>query len=136
MADSAAFMALRAAASTPAPFTRRCISIIGVPTSPSRANRYRDTLHDSSVVMASRVHAIVDGEITTNQVRAHCRVLAGKHLCLADSVCLVFAIIDAHHAGVASGTGVSFVQRVRPAAASAETCIKKRLLAVKRQVPP
>lgn len=87
---------------------------------PPRANGDREALEHPAVVMAGRVHAIVDGEVAADHVRAHGGVLLGQLLGFADGVGLVFAVVDAHDAGVAIGTRVGFVERVRPAATAAE----------------
>ncbi|KAL1969551.1 hypothetical protein VTN77DRAFT_8989 [Rasamsonia byssochlamydoides] len=106
---------------------RRRRSSIGVVTNittglcPPRANSDGDPLQHPAVVMASRVHAIVDREVAADQVRAHGGVFLRHLLRLADGVGLVFAVVDAHDAGVPCGTRVGFVERVWPAATAAET---------------
>lgn len=96
---------------------------------PPRANGNRDPLH---ALALAHVHAIVDGEIAADQVRAHGGVLAGQQLRGAQRVCLVFAVVHPYGAGVAvdfgvvavggGGVGVGDVEGVGPVAAFAEAC--------------
>lgn len=97
-------MAFWATPTAPAFATRRGISIVKIAALAARTNSHRDPLHDTPVVMARRIHAVVDGEVSTNQVRPHGRILTGKGLGFADGICLVFAIVDAHNAGVSACT--------------------------------
>lgn len=59
------------------------------------------------MVMTSGIHAIVDGEVAADEVRAHGGVFAGQGLGFVDYVGLVFAVVDADYAGVA-GVGNGF----------------------------
>lgn len=61
-------MAFRAASTTAAPSAGRGVRVIGggIPTPATCPNRYRDSLDDSTVVVTSRVHAIVDGEVAAD----------------------------------------------------------------------
>jgi hypothetical protein len=115
-------MALWAAPTASALSARRGISIVKVAALPARTNGHRDALYDTPVVMARRIHAVVDGEVPTNQVRTHGRILTGKGLGFAYGIRLIFAVVDAHNAGVPACSCVRFVQRFWPAAASTKTC--------------
>lgn len=53
------------------------------------------------MVMAGRVHAVVDGEIAANEIGAHRCVLLGQSLRFVDGVSLIFAVIDANDTSVA-----------------------------------
>ncbi|KAG2027151.1 hypothetical protein GB937_000889 [Aspergillus fischeri] len=99
-------MAFWATPTAPALSTRRGISIVKIAALPARTNSHRDPLYDTPVVMARRIHAVVDGEVPTNQVRPHGRILTGKGLGFAYGICLVFAVVDAHNAGVSACTCV------------------------------
>ncbi|RLL94274.1 hypothetical protein CFD26_103533 [Aspergillus turcosus] len=81
---------------------RRGISIVEVAALPARTNGHWDALYDTPVVMASRIHAVVDGKVPTNQVRTHGRILTGKGLGFAYGIRLVFAVVNAHNAGVSA----------------------------------
>lgn len=69
-----------------------------------------------------RVHAVVDGEIAADQVRAHGGVFAGLRLGRTDCVGDVFAVVDADDACVAFWGAVGFVGWFGPVAAAAEAC--------------
>lgn len=98
--DPASLIALRAAPTAPTPATRRRVRVIRVPVSSTGSDRNRYSLHDAPMVVTSRVHSVVDGEVTADQVRTHSRILAGQRLCLANDIRLVFAVIDAHNTRV------------------------------------
>jgi hypothetical protein len=122
-AHSASLIALRATAAAPTPSTTGgSIRIVAIASLSPLANGDWDALQDSAVVMASRVHSVVEGEISAYQIRAHSSVLLSHFLRVADGVRLIFAIVDAHNTGVACRRRVGFVQGIRPAATAAETC--------------
>lgn len=52
------------------------------------------------MVMPRRVHAVVDGEIAADQVRAHGGVFAGYRRRGTGCVRLVLAVVDPHDAAV------------------------------------
>lgn len=66
-------------------------------------NGDRHTLQYSTVLMTGGIHAVVDGEISTNQVRAHGSIFTRYFLGLADRVGLVFAVVHTDDAGEARG---------------------------------
>jgi hypothetical protein len=72
---------LRTTPTTPATPTaaKRRIRVIITAGLASRADGNGDSLHDTAMVMTSRVHTVVDGEITANQVRAHSGALASEY---------------------------------------------------------
>jgi hypothetical protein len=127
--EPAPFMAFWATPTAPALSTRRGISIVKIAVLPARTNSHRDPLYDTPVVMARRIHAVVDGEVPTDQVRPHGRILTGKGLGFAHGICLVFAVVDTHNAGVSACTCVGLVLRFWPAAASTKTCFEWLLAA-------
>ena len=113
-----------ATTAVPAITTARAVgSIVGVAAAPAFANRHGDALDNAAVVVAGGIHAIIDGEVSANQVRAHGSVFARQRLVLADGVCLVFPVIHAHDAREARGRPKGLVKRLRPTAASAKTCL-------------
>jgi hypothetical protein len=122
-------MAFRATPTASALPARRGIRIVNVAALPARTNGHRDPLYDPTVVMARWIHAVVDGEVPTNQVRPHGRILTGKGLGFVHRICLVFAVVDAHNAGVSACTFVGLVQRFWPAAASTKACFSWLLAA-------
>jgi hypothetical protein len=127
-ANTTIFIAFWATTTAPASPTGGRIGVIAVSTPPSSANGNGNTLDYSSMVMANRIHSVVNRKVTTDEIRAHRGVLTGKCLCLADDISLVFAVINAHHASVASWTRVGLVVWVRPATPSAETYMDKLLV--------
>lgn len=127
---------LRTTSAVRLPSTPITITMTMVPTLlPPRANSNRDPLH---ALALAHVHAIVDGEIAADQVRAHSGVLAGQQLRGAQRVGLVFAVVHPYGAGVAVDFGVVIVtiggggggsdvrvgdvEGVGPVAAFAEAC--------------
>lgn len=52
------------------------------------------------MVMAGRVHAVVDGEVSADQISSHGGLFAGEEFGLADFIGLVLAVIDPDDAGV------------------------------------
>lgn len=64
------------------------------------ANGDRQALDDGAVALApaSRVHAIVDGEVAADEVGMHGGILARQRLRRVQSVRLVFAVVHAHAA--------------------------------------
>jgi hypothetical protein len=119
--QSTPLMTLRAAPTTATTSTRRGIALIAVARSPPRANRNGDTLHNSAMVMASRIHPIIDREVAADQVRAHRCVLACHDFVFADRVGLVFAVVDADHRCEPGCATECIVVRLRPTPALAET---------------
>ncbi|RHZ44718.1 uncharacterized protein CDV56_102760 [Aspergillus thermomutatus] len=79
-------MAFWAAPTAPALSARRGISIVDVAALPARTNGHRDPLYDAPVVMARRIHAVVDGEVPTNQIRPHGCILTGKEVLASGGV--------------------------------------------------
>lgn len=75
--------------------------VIGVGTASAGADRHRKPLHHRSVLMTSRVHAIVGGEIQADHVSSHSRIFASQAVGFIQGVCLVFTVIDTHRASVA-----------------------------------
>lgn len=67
---------------------------------PPRPNGHRNPLH---ALALSHIHAVVDGEVAADQVRAHGGILAGQQLGGTDGVGLIFAVVNADGAGVAHG---------------------------------
>ncbi|CRG92282.1 hypothetical protein PISL3812_09339 [Talaromyces islandicus] len=61
-------MTLRAAPTTPTASTRRGIALVRVTGAPPRANRHGDPLHHAAMVMASRIHSIIDREVAADQI--------------------------------------------------------------------
>lgn len=53
------------------------------------------------MLMASRIHAIIGGEIQTDHVSSHSRVFASQAVGFVEGVGLVLAVVDPHRAGVA-----------------------------------
>ena len=100
--------------------TTRNISIIIATRLPPRPNSNRYPLNHAAMVMSSRIHAVVDGEVAADQVRTHSGVLAGQSLRRADRVRLIFSIIDTDDAAVAFWSGAGFVRWILPAATAAE----------------
>jgi len=94
---SAAVVASRAAPAT----ATTAAPLIGVGAASAGADRHRKPLHHRSVLMASRVHAIIGGEIQTDHVSSHSRVFASQAVGFVEGVRLVFAVIDPHGACVA-----------------------------------
>ena len=92
------FITLRVAFSTPT--TRVTGRIVRVIAPPARTDSHRDTLYHASVVVTSGVHAVVDGEVAADQVRAHCSIFLGQGLRLVNGVGLILAVIDADNASV------------------------------------
>ena len=60
--------------------TKRGIGVIITTRLASRANGNRDPLHRPAMVVARWNHAVIDGEIAADQVRAHSGALAGEYL--------------------------------------------------------
>lgn len=75
------------------------------------------------MVMPSRVHAVIDGEVAADQVGAHRGTFASECFTTTDSICLVFAIVNANNARVAAGVGKRVVSGLRPVAAAAEAWV-------------
>ncbi|KAL2835142.1 hypothetical protein BDW59DRAFT_4025 [Aspergillus cavernicola] len=119
---SSPLIALRAASTASAPLTRRYVNIVCIAGSSSLANGYRDPLDHSTVFVASRILAIIDGKVATNEVGPHGCILPSKGLGGANNVRLVLTVVDADDAGVPGSAGVGFVKRLWPVTASAETC--------------
>lgn len=116
---------LRATPATPAAPATTTPARIGivVPTRlTARANRDRNPLHDATVVVARGVHAVVDGEIATDEIGAHGGALAGQDLGGTDHVCLIFAVVDADNARIARWGDNGLIRRFWPTAAAAEAC--------------
>lgn len=88
----------------------------------ARANGNGNALHNATVVVTGGVHAVVDGEIAADEVRAHGGALSGQNLRGTDHVCLVLAVVDADHARIARWGYEGFIGRFWPAAAAAEAC--------------
>lgn len=117
------FVAFRAASSTSAPLASRHVDVIEIAGSSPLANGHRDPLGDSTVIVASRVLAIIDGEVATDEVGPHCCVFTSKGLGSANDVRLVLAIVNADDAGVPGCAGVRFVKGLWPVTAPTETYI-------------
>lgn len=122
------FTAFRAAAAAaPAVTTGRSVGpVVDIAAVPAGANRHGDALDNAAMVVAGRVHAVVDGKVPANQVGSHGGVFARQCLGLPDGVGLVFPVIHAHDARVARGSAKWLVKRLRPAATSAETYMTKQ----------
>lgn len=106
---------------TPAPSaTDRGISIIIAARLASRANGNRNTLYRAAMFVATRVHAVIDGEVAADQIGAHGCIFARQGLGFVDDIRLVFAVVDPRNACVPSCCGVSFVGWFWPAAAATE----------------
>ncbi len=75
--------------------------VVGVGAVSAGADGHREPLHHRSVLVASRVHAIVGGEVQADHVSSHGRVLASQAVGFVQGVGLIFAVVDAHGAGVA-----------------------------------
>lgn len=80
------------------------------------------------MVMPSRVHAVIDGEVAANQVGAHRGTFTSERFIDTDSVSLVFAIVDANNARIAAGIGERVVCWLGPVAAAAEAWVMVSLL--------
>ena len=102
--------------------TGRRIGVVAETALPTRPNSHRNTLDDAAVVVANGVHAVVDGEVATDEIRAHRGVLTCQRLGLTHCVRLVLAVVDAHDAGESCSVGVGFVEGFGPAAPAAEAC--------------
>lgn len=89
------------AAPTTTTAAERGIRVIITAGLTSRADGNRDSLHNAAMVVARRVHTVVDGEIAANQVRAHSGTFAGEDLGFIGHVCLILAVVYANHACVA-----------------------------------
>ena len=73
---------LRTTSTTPTTTTaaKRGVRVIITAGLTSRADGNRDSLHNAAMIVACRVHTIIDGEIAANQVRAHSGAFAGEDL--------------------------------------------------------
>ncbi|KAE8392023.1 hypothetical protein BDV23DRAFT_151955 [Aspergillus alliaceus] len=71
--------------------------------------------------MSSWIHAIVDGEVTADEICPHGGILPSQGVGLKNTVCLVFPVIDADNAGMPGRASIGLVLGLWPAAASAET---------------
>ena len=88
----------------------------------SGSNGNRQALDDATgTLVSSGIHAIVDGEVSADEIRSHGGVLPGQRLRLVHHVCLILAVIDSSGAAVASRTLEALVHRIGPAAPAAET---------------
>lgn len=117
------FTTLRTAPTTSALATSRHIRLISVASLSSRANGDRNPLNGTApVFMPSRIHAVVDREVATNQVRAHRCILFSQSLRFANVLRLVFPVVDPDDAGVAAPNSIGFVGGICPVPASAEAC--------------
>jgi len=115
---------LRTTPPTPAPpTTDRGISIVIAARLAARANGNRDALHGAAVFVATRIHAVVDGEIAADQVCAHGGVFARQCFGFVDGIRLVFAVVDSRYACVPCCCGVGFVGWFWPATAATEACL-------------
>lgn len=119
--DAPALVALGATSAASALAAGRDVRVVPIARPAAGADRDRNALHHAAVVMARRVHAVVDGEVATDEIRPHGGALPRQGLVLADNVRLVLAVVDAHSARVSGRAVVQFVQRFWPAPASAET---------------
>ena len=73
--------------------------------------------------MTSRIHPIVDTEVTADQVSTHGGILACKHFVTIGCVGMVFAIIDANNAGITRVRRVRLVQGLWPLTTLAKTWV-------------
>lgn len=117
-----ALIAVRAVPPTSTVATGRGIGVV-VPVAAvaSSANCDGDTLYNAPMVVASRIHAVVDGEVAADQIGAHGGILARQNVVLKDGVGLVFAVVDADDAGIPACASKRLIERLRPAATSTET---------------
>lgn len=86
------------------------------------ADRNRYALHDASVVMASRIHPIVNGKVPAYQVSSHRSILLGKRLGRIIRVGLIFAIVHSDNTPVSGGRAVGAIMWTRPMTAFTEAC--------------
>lgn len=110
-----------AAPTTSAPAASRGIQILGINASPFRSNGYWQSLQNCSLVVAGRIHAIVDGKIAADQVSAHGCVLASKQLASIGCISLIFAVVDTSHTSEAGARAVELIMRFGPLPAAAQT---------------
>jgi hypothetical protein len=62
-----------------------------------------NSLHNSSVVMANRILAIVDGKVAADEVGSHGGILLGQVLCGIVCIRLVFAVVHCDDTSISSG---------------------------------
>lgn len=74
--------------------------VVGVSAVSAGADGHGEPLHHRPVLVASRVHAIIGGEVQADHVSSHGRILASQAVGFVQGVGLVFAVVDAHGAGV------------------------------------
>ena len=83
--------ALRTASTASAPTAAGPVRVrVPIPSGP---NGNGNALYDTAVVMANRIHAIVDREIAANQVRPHGRVFLRQFIRFVVCVGLVFSVV-------------------------------------------
>ena len=81
-----------------------------------------DTLHDAPVVVANRVHSIVDREVPTDQVRAHGGVFPRQCLGAKMPICLIFAVVDRDDTSVPGGGAVGSIMGMWPVPPITKSC--------------
>lgn len=92
------------------------INFVIIPAPSTCANSNGDALHHPSMVMTRRIHAIINREVPADHVGAHSRTLSSNHLVLANTIRLIFSIVDTDNAGIAGWTPEAFVYGLRPVA--------------------
>ena len=120
MLGSGTSQAARTTPSATASTTGRKIGILGIHASPFGSDSNRYALQHASLLVSRRVHAIIDGKVTTNQVGTHGSVFTCQDFRFVRCACLVFAVIDAGNASIAGPGAVGLVHGLRPLAASAQ----------------
>ena len=81
-----------------------------------------ESLNDTAVaLMSRRILALVDGKVTADEVSTHGGLFSGQCFRLADSVRLIFAMVDSHRTAVPGRCLIELVSRVGPLTSTAET---------------
>ena len=72
------------------------------------------------MVMARRVHAVINGKVAADEVGTHSGALAGQRLVAADTVCSVLTVVDTYGACVSAVAYIGIVDWFGPVAAATE----------------
>jgi hypothetical protein len=100
---------------------RRCVTAIMTVAMAAGTNCDGNSLYNPSMVVANRVHSVVDRKVPADQVSSHSGMLLGQRRGGIVFVRLIFAVVHPNNASISGGRGIGAVVWIWPMAAVAET---------------